>query len=45
MKKPAFERRVVVSERTFQIWERRGGEWEKLVDNNRFRDEYGPYAR
>lgn len=41
-----FDRQAFLHDGRFQIWERRGGDsWQKLADNDRFRDEYGPYRR
>ena len=39
-----FDWKEVWDGRVFQIWYRRGGNWTKLVHNDRFQEEYGPYA-
>lgn len=43
--KKYFERRVVASPRRLQVWWKSGGEFEKGVDVDDFREQYGPYAR
>lgn len=40
-----FERRLVDFNGTFQIWSRKGGEWELVFERNTFREQYAPYAR
>jgi hypothetical protein len=40
-----FERRIAHNGSRIQIWDKKaGGNWDRFVDRDDYREQYGPYA-